>query len=117
MPRRIQEHWQQWQPVTDYCETGQRNDPRGVRSGSEFRESIRDGRIIYVDGQRVDDVTTYRPFEGIIEILASLYDVQKERPDEPGHLRVLAGGGCACTSASPCGRFSVTIAFCAGSLP
>ncbi|MGC1400120.1 4-hydroxyphenylacetate 3-hydroxylase family protein [Candidatus Binatus sp.] len=54
----------------------------GIRSGSEFRESIRDGRTIYVDGQRVDDVTSYRPFEGIIETLASLYDVQKERPNE-----------------------------------
>lgn len=42
----------------------------GIRTGSEFRESLRDGRTIYVDGQRVSDVTSYPPFQGTIETLA-----------------------------------------------
>ena len=53
----------------------------GVRTGNEFRESLRDGRVIYVDGDRVGDVTQYPPFEGVIETLAGLYDVQQEQPE------------------------------------
>ena len=30
----------------------------------------------------MNDPSSYRPFERIIETLASLYDVQKQRPDE-----------------------------------
>jgi 4-hydroxyphenylacetate 3-monooxygenase oxygenase component len=53
----------------------------GIRTGSEFRESLRDGRTIYVDGQRISDVTAYPPFQGTIDTLASLYDLQHEHRD------------------------------------
>jgi 4-hydroxyphenylacetate 3-monooxygenase oxygenase component len=50
----------------------------GIRTGQEYRESLRDGRTVYVNGERVKDVTTYPPFQGIIGTLASLYDLQHE---------------------------------------
>ena len=53
----------------------------GIRTGSEFRESLRDGRTIYVDGRRVSDVTSYPPFQGTIDTLASLYDLQHQHRD------------------------------------
>ena len=45
----------------------------GIRSGAEYRESLRDGRSIYVNGERVTDVTAYPPFQGAINTLAMLY--------------------------------------------
>ena len=50
----------------------------GIRSGAEYRESLRDGRSIYVDGERVTDVTAYPPFQGAINTLAMLYDLQHD---------------------------------------
>ena len=54
----------------------------GIRTGSEYVESLRDGRTIYVNGERVRDVTQYAPFRGVIATLASLYDLQHQRPEE-----------------------------------
>ena len=54
----------------------------GIRTGSEYVESLRDGRTIYVNGERVRDVTQYDPFRGVIATLASLYDLQHRRRDE-----------------------------------
>ena len=50
----------------------------GIRTGAEYRESLRDGRSIYVNGERVKDVTTYPPFQGVIDTLVSLYDLQHD---------------------------------------
>lgn len=54
----------------------------GIRTGSEFVESLRDERTVYVNGERLKDVTTYPPFKGIIATLASLYDLNHERREE-----------------------------------
>jgi 4-hydroxyphenylacetate 3-monooxygenase oxygenase component len=53
----------------------------GIRTGIEYRESLRDGRTIFVDGRRVSDVTAYPPFHGVIDTLASLYDLQHQHRD------------------------------------
>ncbi len=54
----------------------------GIRTGKEFVESLRDDRTIYVNGERVKDVTEYAPFRGVVATLASLYDLQHQRRDE-----------------------------------
>lgn len=53
----------------------------GIRTGSEYVASLRDGRTIFVNGERVKDVTAYAPFGGIIGTLASLYDLQHAHRD------------------------------------
>jgi 4-hydroxyphenylacetate 3-monooxygenase oxygenase component len=53
----------------------------GIRTGSEYVESLRDGRTIFVNGERVKDVTAYPPLRGVIDTLASLYDLQHEHRD------------------------------------
>ncbi len=50
----------------------------GIRTGAAYRESLRDGRTIYVNGEHIKDVTTYPPFQGIIDTLAGLYDLQHD---------------------------------------
>ena len=57
----------------------------GIRTGAEYRESLKDGRTIYVNGGRVKDVTTYPPFQGVIDSLAMLYDLQHD----PAHQKLL----------------------------
>ena len=48
----------------------------GIRTGSEVLEGLRDGRQVYIDGERVKDVTRDRRFAGAARTLAGLYDMQ-----------------------------------------
>jgi aromatic ring hydroxylase len=43
-------------------------------TGAEFLESLRDGREIWIYGQRVEDVTTHPAFRNPARMLARLYD-------------------------------------------
>jgi len=46
-----------------------------IRTGDEYRESIRDAREVWIDGERVDDVTTHPAFKPIVDIRARIYDL------------------------------------------
>jgi 4-hydroxyphenylacetate 3-monooxygenase len=43
-------------------------------TGDEYLESLRDGREIYIYGERVKDVTTHPAFRNSVRMLARLYD-------------------------------------------
>lgn len=43
-------------------------------TGEEYVESIRDGREIYIYGDRVEDVTTHPAFRNSVRMTARLYD-------------------------------------------
>lgn len=49
-----------------------------IRTGLEYLQSIRDGREVYVNGERVRDVTTHPMFEPLVSIRARIYDMQHE---------------------------------------
>jgi 4-hydroxyphenylacetate 3-monooxygenase len=49
-----------------------------IRTGDEYRESIRDGRAVYVGGERVTDVTLHPMFKPLVDIRARIYDMQHE---------------------------------------
>jgi len=49
-----------------------------IRTGDEYRASIRDGREVYIDGERVDDVTTHPAFKPIVDVRARIYDLAHE---------------------------------------
>src|SRR5215216_399450 len=49
-----------------------------IRTGDEYRESIRDGREVWVNGQRVIDVTTHPMFKPVVDIRARIYDMAHE---------------------------------------
>jgi aromatic ring hydroxylase len=51
----------------------------GVRTGNQYIEGLRDDRCIYINGERVRDVTKYPPLHGVIRELAALYDRQHEQ--------------------------------------
>ena len=43
-----------------------------IRTGEEYRESLRDGREVYVDGERVKDITTHPQFKPVIDVRARI---------------------------------------------
>src|SRR5690348_14465497 len=50
----------------------------GIRTGKSFLESMRDDRQIWIDGERVADVTRDPRFAGAAQTMAELYDMQHE---------------------------------------
>jgi 4-hydroxyphenylacetate 3-monooxygenase len=49
-----------------------------IRNGDEYRESIRDGRDVWVNGQRVADVAIHPMFKPLVDIRARIYDMAHE---------------------------------------
>src|SRR5277367_5699883 len=47
----------------------------GMRSGAEYLRSLKDGRCVYVDGERVKDVTVHPAFAEAAKSVARLFDV------------------------------------------
>src|SRR4051812_18273473 len=50
-------------------------------SGAEKLARMRDGRVIYLGSERVDDVTAHPAFRGAAKTIAALYDF-KRSPDQ-----------------------------------
>ena len=42
-----------------------------LRTGKEHLETLRDGRVVYVGGERIDDVTTHPAFRGAAQTVAA----------------------------------------------
>ena len=51
-----------------------------VKTGEDHLRSLRDGRAVYIDGERVADVTTHPAFRNAVQTAAGLYDLQA-RPE------------------------------------
>jgi len=49
-----------------------------IRTGDQYRESIRGNREIYINGELVTDVTTHPQFKPLVDLRARLYDAQFE---------------------------------------
>ncbi len=55
----------------------------GIRTGRQFLASIQDGRAVYMDGERIRDVTSDSRLAGAARTLAELYDLQSDRALAP----------------------------------
>ena len=51
---------------------------QGAMTGARYIESLRDGREVWLDGKRVDDVPSHPAFSGIVNELARIYDLQHD---------------------------------------
>src|SRR4051794_11450039 len=49
-----------------------------IRTGKEFLEGLKDGRQIFIDGERVSDVTRDGRLAGAAQSLAELYEMQHD---------------------------------------
>lgn len=54
-----------------------------IRTGAQYRDSIRDGREVYINGERVKDVTTHPMFRPLVDIRARIYDMQHDAATRP----------------------------------
>src|ERR1700744_2303457 len=49
-----------------------------IRTGQEYRDSIRDAREVYINGERVTALAEHPMFKPLIDIRARIYDMQHE---------------------------------------
>ena len=49
-----------------------------LRTGEQYREGIRDGREVWIEGERVKDVTRHPAFKPIVDVKARMYDMAHE---------------------------------------
>src|SRR5437660_7893429 len=49
-----------------------------IRTGEQLLQSLRDGRQLFIDGNRVEDVTADPRFAAAARSLAQLYDMQHD---------------------------------------
>src|ERR1700723_2556274 len=54
-----------------------------IRTGQQYRDSIRDGRQVWINGERVPDVTTHAMFKPLVDIRARIYDMAHEAEHAP----------------------------------
>jgi len=50
-----------------------------IRTGDEYRESLRDGRQVWIDGERVDDVPSHPAFKPMVDARARIYDMAHDK--------------------------------------
>src|SRR6202035_2066721 len=55
-----------------------RDRPAMIRTGEEYRAGLRDGREVWIDGERVADVTAHPAFRPIVDAKARMYDMAHE---------------------------------------
>ena len=51
-----------------------------LKTGAEHLESLRDGRVVYIGSERVDDVTEHRAFRNAARSMAAIYDLKRADP-------------------------------------
>src|SRR5437867_2304066 len=49
-----------------------------LKTGAEFLQSLRDGREVWINGERVEDVTRHPRLCGCANSLAEIYDLQND---------------------------------------
>lgn len=49
-----------------------------IRTGAEYRESIRDGREVWIGGEQITDVPSHPMFKPLVDIRARIYDMAHE---------------------------------------
>ncbi len=49
-----------------------------IRTGEQYRESLKDGREVWMNGERITDVTTHPAFKPAVDVRATIYDMQHD---------------------------------------
>jgi 4-hydroxyphenylacetate 3-monooxygenase len=68
-----------------------------IRTGDEYRDSLRDGRAVWIDGERVDDVPSHPAFKPSVDARARIYDMAREEAsrDVMSYIDTETGERCA----------------------
>ena len=57
----------------------------GFMAGARYLNSLRDNREVWLDGERIPDITVHKAFTGVVNELARIYDLQSD----PGFPEIL----------------------------
>lgn len=49
-----------------------------IRTGEDYKASIRDGRAVYMNGEKIKDVTIHPAFKPLVDLRARIYDLQHD---------------------------------------
>jgi 4-hydroxyphenylacetate 3-monooxygenase len=49
-----------------------------LKTGKEHVESLRDGRVVYLGNERIEDVTTHPAFRNAVRTVVALYDMKAD---------------------------------------
>src|SRR3954468_10557705 len=52
-----------------------------LKTGSEHLESLKDGRVVFIGSEKVEDVTTHPAFRNGARSIAALYDLKAADPE------------------------------------
>ena len=52
-----------------------------LKTGAEHLEQLNDGRVVYIGGERVDDVTAHPAFRNAARSMAAIYDMKRADPE------------------------------------
>lgn len=63
-----------------------------MMNGKEYLESLRDGRVVYLNGERVEDVTTHPAYRNAARSVARMYDALHD-PEKKDILTTETDGG------------------------
>lgn len=50
----------------------------GIRTGAQYKQSLKDNRRLFIDGELVTDVTSYPPLQRVIDSVAATFDLQHD---------------------------------------
>src|SRR5260221_12624783 len=50
-----------------------------LRTGEQYRDSLRDGRQVWINGEKIADVTRHPALKPIVDIRARIYDMAHEQ--------------------------------------
>jgi aromatic ring hydroxylase len=67
---------------TEKPRTGSPSKGAGAMDGRGYLESLRDGREVWLHGERIKDVTTHPAFANVAKTFADLYDLQHRQPSQ-----------------------------------
>lgn len=67
-----------------------------LMTGDQYRESLNDGREVYIDGERVLNIATHPAFKPIIDAKARMYDMAHEERYKEACTTTLADGDTIC---------------------
>ena len=59
-------------------QAGKREWIMAVRTGAQFLKGLQDDREVWLEGERVEDVTTHPKLARMAQTLASVYDLQHD---------------------------------------
>ncbi|MEL3963054.1 4-hydroxyphenylacetate 3-hydroxylase N-terminal domain-containing protein [Lysinibacillus endophyticus] len=67
-----------------------------LRTGQEYKESLNDGRIVYIDGEKVTNIAEHPAFKPIIDVKARMYDINHEEKYKDTCTTTLEDGDTIC---------------------